>query len=67
MSSLSLARIMYGTSEDTRTATWMNANAATSRLTSFVIPDSSRGNGIPRQDTLGGLLHKAWRFLSTRH
>lgn len=67
MPQLSLARIMYGTGEDSRTPNGMNSNAFSSGLTSATLVDSSRASAAPQQDTLGILLQKAWAFLSTKH
>ena len=67
MPQLSLARIMYGTSEDSRTSTGMNSSVFSPGLTSSALEDSSRASAAPQQDTLGILLHKAWTFLSTKH
>jgi len=67
MSHSSLARIMYGTGEDSHTSDGMNANASSSGLTSSMKPDAPGGFASQEQHTLGEFFHKAWLFLSTKH
>jgi hypothetical protein len=62
MTTLSFARIMYGTSEDSQHSTDMNASA----LAALSSPSSDRdANGFALEtETLGELLHRAWTNLS---
>jgi hypothetical protein len=56
MTNLSFARIMYGTSEDSKHSTSMNAAALSALSTSPNRNDDS----APESETLGELLHRAW-------
>jgi len=65
MKTLSLARIMYGTSEEFHVSDGVNTSAASA------FPASSLTNHADRNavetETLGELLHRAWTNLSGRN
>jgi hypothetical protein len=63
MASLSLARIMYGTSEDRHSSHSMNA--LSSALPPVGVASDPRASaGAAGPFTLGELLQKAWAFLT---
>jgi hypothetical protein len=65
MKTLSLARIMYGTSEEFHVSDSANSSAASS----FPAPSStSHADGNAAEpESLGELLHRAWTNLSGRN
>jgi hypothetical protein len=65
MANLSLARIMYGTSEDLHTSTSTTASALSAGLTnsSTDIADKT----ATESETLAELLHRAWTNLSRKN
>jgi hypothetical protein len=64
MSNLSLARIMYGTSEEVRSSDRFNSPGLSSISPAADQPNAS-GNQEPA--SLEELLHKAWQVLSSKH
>jgi hypothetical protein len=64
MKTLSLARIMYGTSEEFHVSHGVNASPGSA---SIVSPSASHADkSTVEMDTLGELLHRAWTNLSGR-
>ena len=64
MSSLSLARIMYGTNEDTHASHSMNASALSAHTSRSVQENSANAINVSEHATLGQLLHKVWTILT---
>jgi len=62
MSNKSLARIMYGTSQDYHPSATVSASTLS-------IPSNISGSDKPAAEleSLGELLHKAWAILSGKH
>jgi len=62
MSNKSLARIMYGTSQDYHPS-------ATVSVSTLSVPSNIPGSDKPaaERESLGELLHKAWATLSGKH
>jgi len=65
MANLSLARIMYGTSEDFRASTGTSTTAR-STLSAQSVSENSH-EPAAEHETLGELLHRAWTHLSSKH
>jgi hypothetical protein len=65
MTNLSLARIMYGTSEDLHASTTTTASALATQSSGLLDENSPKSSDEP--DTLAELLHKAWTNLSGKH
>jgi hypothetical protein len=65
MANLSLARIMYGTSEDFHASTTTTASTLSSHPTSTSTDIADKS--APDEETLGELLHRAWTNLSGKH
>jgi len=65
MANLSLARIMYGTSEDLHASTNTTASALSS-LPAHAATDNA-DKTAPDNETLGELLHRVWTNLSGKH
>lgn len=64
MANVSLARIMYGTSEDLQAS----KHTAVSGLSSIAVQSSTGGEKTDSDtETLGQLLHRAWTNLSSKH
>jgi hypothetical protein len=66
MASLSLARIMYGTSEDFHPAHCASAPASSSLTAPPAVENLAAANAAAEPDTLGELLHKAWTILKSK-
>jgi hypothetical protein len=64
MANLSLARIMYGTSEDLQSSTHTTALTLSSLAAQLPAGGEKTGAGT---ETLGELLHRAWTNLSGKH
>jgi len=64
MINVSLARIMYGTNEDLHAWHSMNAGAVPSLVWASGSISSTLRKTSSDQETLGGLLQKAWAALS---
>jgi hypothetical protein len=64
MNSLSLARIMYGTSEDYRATSSMSIPGYRSLARPLGAASFSRVEALSFPETLSGLLQKAWAALS---
>jgi hypothetical protein len=64
MKTLSLARIMYGTSEEFHVADGVNSSASPSLPSPSSVGHADRNTR--GTETLGELLHKAWTSLSNR-
>ena len=64
MTNLSLARIMYGTSQE-----YHSTGPQTQSLAPLMNPSSAHaaGNSITLSEELGELLHRAWTTLSGKH
>jgi hypothetical protein len=65
MANLSLARIMYGTSEDLHASTHTTASTLSSRPTHEASDIADKT--APGDETLAELLHRAWTNLSGKH
>ena len=65
MTNLSLARIMYGTSQDFHTSTSTTAPMHPSQSSGPFEENSGRIGDEP--ETLAELLHRAWTNLSSKH
>jgi peroxiredoxin len=64
MNNLSLARIMYGTSEDFRATTALRIPGYSSLARPVSATGFSRVEAVSVSETLSGLLQKAWAALS---
>lgn len=62
MNNLSLARIMYGTSDEHHGST----NVAVNPLSAHSLADRAEKPAVDTE-TLGKLLHKAWTNISGKH
>jgi hypothetical protein len=62
MTNLSLARIMYGTSEEYHAS----ASTTAAALSAPSLTHSADKSDV-EQETLGELLHRAWTILSSKH
>jgi hypothetical protein len=67
MANLSLARIMYGTSEDFHAAQPVRPPAFSAFSSQSGFQNSAESNSMSEPATLGGLLHKVWTTLTTKH
>jgi hypothetical protein len=67
MANLSLARIMYGTSEDFHAAQPVRPPAFSTLSSQSRLQNSVEANSMSEPATLGELLHKAWAALTTKH
>ena len=63
MTNLSLARIMYGTTQDLHTTTSMYGPNISSLHVPSAGDSSAEKSATPGSATLGGLLRKAWAAL----
>lgn len=66
MSNLSLARIMYGSSEGVRTASGLSFSSPSFHTMLSMNSGSSTAPQVHSSLTLQDLLHKAWLVLSTK-
>jgi hypothetical protein len=66
MSNVSLARIMYGSSEGPRSNSRLNSPGSSSPVAPSFVASSSHGSETQDALTLARLLHKAWQALSTK-
>jgi hypothetical protein len=65
MTNLSLARIMYGTSEDFHTSISTTSSALATQSSGSLNENSRKLGDDP--ETLAELLHRAWTNLSGKH
>ncbi|HEY1470821.1 MAG TPA: hypothetical protein VGF61_17410 [Candidatus Acidoferrum sp.] len=66
MSNVSLARIMYGSSERPRSDSGLDTSGSSWPAASLFVAGSSRDSEPHDALTLEGLLHKAWQALSLK-
>jgi hypothetical protein len=66
MSNVSLARIMYGSSEGPRSNSFLNSSGSSLPVAPSIVASSSHGSETHKALTLESLLHKAWQALSTK-
>jgi hypothetical protein len=66
MSNVSLARIMYGSSEGPRSNSSLNSSGSSMPVAPSFVACSSHGSETHDARTLESLLHKAWQALSTK-
>lgn len=66
MINMSLARIMYGTSDDIHTPYSMNAASFSARYAQSAHDLSGKNSGVPGHSALGGMLRRAWAALTAK-